>query len=154
VPATLTQSEIDERAAILRRFREALLRQRERFSEYLQMLEQQSADGSEWTNPEQIEIHVKMEEAIVHEIASFGQVVAPLQLMYQELDPEGAAELPRLEASLERTREEVLRRTERSRELLKQQITTLRSEISELRVMRRTRSLYATPDPTKIDISA
>jgi hypothetical protein len=156
VPGTLTQSEIDERAAILRRFREALLRQRERFSEYLQMLEQQSPgeDGSGWTNPEQIEIHVKMEEAIVHEIANFGQVVAPLQLMYQEIDPQGAAELPQLQASLERTRDEVLRRTERSRDLLKQQVSALRTEISELRVMRQTRSLYATPEPTTIDISA
>lgn len=152
----LTKSEIEERTAILRRFREALLRQRERFSDYLKVLESQpSASGAEaWENPDQIEIHVKMEEAIVHEIANFEQVIEPLQLMYQEHDPAGAAELPRLQASLERTRDEVMRRTERSRELLRKEISSLRSEIADLRVMRRTRSLYATPQPTSVDISA
>ena len=156
MPAKLTQTEIDERAAILRRFRQALLRQRERFSDYLEMLEQRPTgeNGSEPNNPDQIEIHVKMEQAIVHEIANFELVIEPLQLMYRELDPAGAADLPHLRASLQRTRDEVLRRNESSRELLKQQIHSLRSEISELRVLRRTRSLYATPEPTTVDISA
>ena len=152
--------------AVLRRFREALLRQRERFSRYLEMLEQQPPgendgdrpdsdrhDGDRY-DPEQLEIHVEMEQAIIHEIASIEQVIEPLQLMCREHDSEGAADIPKLQAALDRTRDEVLRRTVRSRELLKQEISSLRSEISGLRIMRRRQSLYATPEPTTVDISA
>ena len=161
MPATLTQGEIEERTAILRRFREALLRQRERFNRYLEMLEQQAPgeDSRDRGDPHrsdlhQIEIHVEMQQAIIHEIASFEQVIEPLQLMYREHDPDGAADLPHLKAALERTRDQVLRHTIRSRELLKQEISSLRSEISSLRIMRRNQSLYATPEPTTVDISA
>ena len=147
--------------AVLRRFREALLRQRERFSRYLEMLEQQPPgenDGDRHDrdrhDPEQLEIHVEMEQAIIHEIASIEQVIEPLQLMCREHDSEGAADIPKLQAALDRTRDEVLRRTVRSRELLKQEISSLRSEISGLRIMRRRQSLYATPEPATVDISA
>ncbi len=151
MPATLSQSEIEERVVILRRFREALLRRRERFSRYIEMLERQ-APGE--TSTDQIEIHVEMEQAIIHEIASFEQVIEPLQLMYREHDPDGAADLPHLKTAFERTRNQVLRHTIRSRELLKQEISSLRSEISSLRIMRRNQSLYAIPEPTAVDISA
>ena len=156
MPATLTQGEIEERTAILRRFREALLRQRERFNRYLEMLEQQAPgeDAGDRGDLHQIEIHVEMEQAIIHEIASFEQVIEPLQLMYREHDPDGAADFPHLKAAFERTRDQVLRHTVRSRELLKQEISSLRSEISSLRIMRRNQSLYATPEPTTVDISA
>jgi len=147
--------------AVLRRFREALLRQRERFSRYLEMLEQQPPGENDRDrhdrdrhDPEQLEIHVEMEQAIIHEIASIEQVIEPLQLMCREHDSEGAADIPKLQAALDRTRDEVLRRTVRSRELLKQEINSLRSEISGLRIMRRRQSLYATPEPTTVDISA
>ncbi len=156
MPAALTQLEIEERVAVLRRFREALLRQRERFSRYLEMLEQQppGENDGDRPDPEQLEIHVEMEQAIIHEIASIEQVIEPLQLMCREHDSEGAADIPKLQAALDRTRDEVLRRTARSRELLKQEINSLRSEISGLRIMRRRQSLYATPEPTTVDISA
>lgn len=147
--ATLTQAEIEDRVAVLRRFREALLHQRERFSRYLEMLDDQPPG-----DPHHIEIHLEMEQAIIHEIGCFEQVIEPLELMYREHDPDGAADLPRLKAALDRTRDEVLRRTVRNRELLKQEINSLRSEISGLRIMRRRRSLFATPEPTTVDISA
>jgi len=95
-----------------------------------------------------------MEKSIVREIATFEQVIEPLELMYRENDPDGAAEIPNLRAALERTREEVVRRTEVNRDILKSQISALRREISGLRVMKRHQSLYATPAPATIDISA
>lgn len=154
MPQTLTQQEIDERAAILRRFREALIRQRERFSRYLQMLEDGPAGDGMADEAEQIEIHVEIEKSIVREISSFEQFIEPLEMMYREKDPQGAAEIPELRAALERTRQEVVRRTKHNASLLKQQLQSLRSEISDLRVMRGRRSLYATPEPTTVDISA
>ncbi|MEE8441490.1 MAG: hypothetical protein V3S41_07205 [Spirochaetia bacterium] len=151
MPVTLTQSEIEERVGILRRFREALLRRRERFSRYLEMLEQQPPGEND---SDRIEIYVEIEQAIIQEIAGFEQVIEPLQLMYREHGPDGAADLPHLKADLERTRDEVLLRAVRSRDLLKQEISSLRSEISGLRIMHRRRSLFATAEPTTIDISA
>ena len=153
MPSTLSQTEIDERVTVLRRFREALLRQRERFSKYLQMLEKEPAVAGA-VDPEQVEIHVAMGHAIVREIASFEQIVEPLQMMYREHDPEGASDLPNLKAALDRTRDEIVRRASHGRELLKAQLTSLRSEIAGLRIMRQKSSLYGIPEPQTIDISA
>lgn len=154
----LSQSEINERVEILRRFREALVRQRERFREYLAMLEEQEqlqARGDEADRPEdRLEMHVRVEQEIVREIGTFQQVIEPLELMYREYDPSGAEDLPRLRTSLDRAKEEILHRAAYTRELLQQQLESLRSEIAGLRIMHASRTTYLTPAPTAVDISA
>lgn len=146
--AKLSKSEIEERTQMLRKFRQALVRQRERFRRYLELLESGShPDGAD-------EIRVDMEKSIVREIATFEQVIEPLEVMYREHDPEASADIPNLRAALQRTRNEVVRRTELNRDILRQQIDTLRREISGLRIMRRHSRLYSAAPPTTIDISA
>jgi len=148
--AQLSRAEIEERTRILRDFRAALVRQRERFRQYLELLE--TAPDEPLTDLE--DIRFDMEKSIVREIASFERAIEPLEVMYREYDPEAAAEIPQLRAALSRTREEVVRRTELNRDILKQQLTSLRREISGLRLMKRNKTLYAAPQPNTIDISA
>lgn len=148
----LTQEQIDDRVAILTRFREALLRQREKFRHYLETIERE--DNSFSSDAERLELHVQMEQSIVSEITSFQRVIEPLELMYREVDPDGARDIPELRQALNRTRDEVLRRHERNRTLLKQQIEELRSEIADLRIMRRVQSFGATPEPELVDVWA
>lgn len=145
---TFTVAEIEKRAAILRRLREALLRQRERFSRYLEMLESEdSSDANE------IESRAEMEQIIVREIAGLERVIDPLEMMYREHGGAEATHFSRLRTALARTREDVVHHSEMTRSLLKQQIDSLRSEIAGLRVMRR-QSVYTDTQPTTIDISA
>lgn len=149
---TLTQEQIDDRVAILTRFREALLRQREKFRHYLELIERE--DDACSSESERLEFHVQMEHSIVSEIAAFQRSIEPLERMYREVDPEGAREIPDLRKALDRTRDEVLRRNEKNRVLLRQHLEELRSEIANLRVVQRTRSLFATPEPELVDLRA
>jgi len=129
----LSETEIKARVAILKRFKQALVRQRDRFRQQLLMLERRGATDS----PEDdLEFHIAMEQSIVKEIASFERTIEPLETLYRAHDPEGAREIPALREALERTRDEVVRRTEYNREILEQQIEAIRDEISTLRIVR------------------
>ena len=79
----LTQAEIDERTAILRRFRSLLEQQREKFREYLLVLESQSKVIQE-ENTESLLAHTELEQQIASHIISLQKVIKPMELMYQE----------------------------------------------------------------------
>ncbi|MCL2270501.1 MAG: flagellar biosynthesis protein FlgN, partial [Treponema sp.] len=67
-----------QRDAILRRLRELLVRQSERFNSYLAALEKQQAvikSGS----PEELIAHVELEERIIADIFSIQKVIDPLE---------------------------------------------------------------------------
>lgn len=129
----LSENEFNERVAILKRFKQALVVQRDRFKQQLQILETRGATGS----PEDdLEFHISMEQSIVKEIAAFERTIEPLETLYRAHDPAGAREIPALREALERTRDEVVRRTEYNREILQQQIEAIRDEISTLRIVR------------------
>lgn len=148
---TLTRHEIDDRIAILTRFRAALLRQRERFRQYLELLDAEEAGEGDAAS---LEIHVAMEHSIIAEIASFQRTIEPLEMLYRDADPEGAGEIPHLREALNRTRDEVLRRHEHNRALLAAQLEELRSQIASLRIVARAPSVYATPAPSLVDLHA
>ena len=78
----LTQAEIDERAAILRRFRSLLEQQRDKFREYLLVLESQSKVIQE-ENTESLLAHTELEQQIASHIISLQKVIKPMELMYQ-----------------------------------------------------------------------
>ena len=78
----LSQEELDERVAILRRFRSLLEQQRNKFREYLLVLEKQ--EGTiEAEDPDAIIAHSELEEQIVRNIGSLQKVIAPMQQLYQ-----------------------------------------------------------------------
>lgn len=134
MPEQISQEELNERVDILRRFKAALLAQRERFRRYLDVLENDAP--SDGTTLDDLEFHVEMERSIVHEISTFEKTIEPLEHLYRAHDPEGAKQIPALRTALQRTREEVVRRTSSNQELLRAQIESLREEISELKIVR------------------
>lgn len=140
--STLSQDEFKERVAILRRFKQALIRQRDRFRHYLDMLEQRD----EGTDPEdELEFHIEMERSIVKEIASFDRTIEPLEALYREHSPDDAGEIPALRDALSRTRDEVLSRTTTNQKILRSQLDAIRSEITSMRSVR---------GPTLVDVTA
>ena len=154
----LSKREFDERVAILRRYREALMRQRDRFRHYLDVLENRTDAG----NPEDdLEFHVELERSIVKEIASFERSIEPLETLYRAHDPEGS-EIPALREALQRTRDEVLRRTSCNQELLRRQLDAIRDQVSSAREQvtplrpRRSRITIAgvAPEPSLVDVTA
>ena len=66
----LTQEELNERVAILRRFKSLLEEQRGKFREYLNVLEKQQ-DSITSENPESILAHTELEQQVVKNLAAF-----------------------------------------------------------------------------------
>lgn len=63
----LSREELDQRVAVLRRFRELLVRQRDKFNDYMALLERQRSD-IEKGDVDALVTHVEVEQGIVSEI--------------------------------------------------------------------------------------
>lgn len=149
----ISQEELAERVAILQRFRTLLSQQRDRFRNYLAVLDKQqniieSGDAGE------LLAYVEMEEQIVTDIFSIQKVIDPLEDMYHAVISRfggdiaaPADDVPNLKATLEDLKNEAILRSSRNRELLSSRMTELRSEITVLRnnpfTARARRSVYS-----------
>lgn len=142
--APLTQEALEERKALLRRFRELLQKQRDKFQNYLQVLEHQKTD-IESGDVDALVAHVEMEQGIVGEIYAFQKVIDPMEDLYRAAYPSAAEDdIPALKSTLSDLREEVARRNADNRKILKQRMEMLRSEIMSVNnPYAKRRSVYA-----------
>lgn len=142
----LTQAEIDERTAILRRFRSLLEQQRDKFREYLRVLESQSKMIQE-ENTQSLLTHTELEQQIASHIISLQKVIKPMELMYQERISKGrgdVADIPVLQADLERLQRQVLERNQSNRNLLKLHMSQIKERMSTVtNPYRHNKSVYA-----------
>jgi len=153
------QGELERRKAVLRRFRELLVQQREKFDHYLVVLDHEKSD-IETGDIDKLVSHVELEEQIVSEIYTFQKVIDPLEDLYRasysagEVSGEASAEageVPELKNTLIELRDEVLARNAENRVLLKRRMEALRTEIPEIhRPMAGRRSVYADNDSGSI----
>ncbi|GHV70755.1 hypothetical protein AGMMS49928_19750 [Spirochaetia bacterium] len=154
-PEELQPPVVQQRVAILKRFRELLKSQRDRFKTYLDTLESQKK-AIENGSADEIVSHVDLEEQIVADIFSIQKVIDPLNDMYRALAKSGENDdVPDLKAALEGLRTEAAARSKRNQELLSRRMTTLNTEIASARPLNpyRGKSLYTqTGAGTVIDI--
>ncbi len=132
MPAELSSEEVARRVAVLKRFRELLVQQRDKFRDYLTVLDKQK-DVIEKGDADALSAHVEIEEGIVSEILAIQKVVDPLESLYRNVYPEREAEVPRLKQALEELKTEAVARSKRNRELLSKRMDDVRSEIRSLR---------------------
>jgi hypothetical protein len=143
----LNSSELEQRVAILKRFRELLSQQRDRFRQYLVILDKQK-DVIEAGNAEDLISHVELEEKVVGDIFAIQKVIDPLEALYQasgllpvvpgnlqrEMPVSSAGqEVPSLRAALEELKAEAISRSDRNRQLLARRMAALRQEMKTLR---------------------
>jgi ATP-dependent Lon protease len=152
----MTAEDITPQAAVLKRFRELLREQRDRFREYLTVLDKQQ-DAIEGGAAEALLAHVDLEEHLVQDICNIQKVIERLEALYRTLsprDPAGDAEVSGLKASLEGLKQEAATRSQRNRDLLAERMTEIRSELKSLRGNPYARrSIYAdTGTPSMIDL--
>ncbi|MDR0402084.1 MAG: flagellar protein FlgN [Treponema sp.] len=158
--------EVQRRVAVLKRFRELLRQQRDRFAQYLEVLDKQK-NVIENGSADELIAHVELEEKIVTDIFSIQKVIDPLEDMYRTLlpprDPVSAPgslslmedkELPGLKSALEELKAEAVVRSERNRELLANRMETLRFEMKSLRAnpYALRRSVYSAETASLVDI--
>ncbi|MCR5762323.1 MAG: flagellar biosynthesis protein FlgN [Treponema sp.] len=147
----ISEDELAERIAILKRFRELLEQQRRKFQEYLNMLELQENKITE-DNAESIVIHSNLEEQIVSGINSLQKVILPMQKMYDSINSKGkdsyknadSEHIFKLQQELSHLRTKVLAQNEKNQTLLKNRLVTLRKEILSIKnPYKSSQSIYA-----------
>ena len=132
----IDSAELAQRVAILKRFKTLLTQQRDRFRNYLDLLDKQQ-NVIESGSAEDLLAYVEIEEKIVADIFSIQKVIDPLEEMYYSVIPAHESsfqdEVPGLKASLEKLKGEAVMRSTKNKELLSKRMVELRSEIKILR---------------------
>ncbi len=151
--AEITQEELNERVAILRRFRSLLEEQRGKFREYLTVLEKQQ-DSITAENPESLLAHTELEQHVVKNITNLQKVIVPMAKMYKAnagnyISPAAEeAEITKIQNDLSDLQDKVLKQNAINRDLLKVHIEQLRSQISNFKnPYKANRSVYTTVQP-------
>jgi chromosome segregation ATPase len=127
----LTQEEINERVAILKRFRHLLEQQRNKFKEYLTVLEKQE-EGIKSEDDTVIVAQAELEQQIVSNITSLQKVIVPIESLYKEKGITLTAEIPQIQKELSELQEAVLSQNEKNQSLLKEHMTQLRNQITKI----------------------
>lgn len=144
----LTQDELEERIAILRRFRTLLEQQRTKFREYLNVLEQQESKISA-EDADALIAHSELEAQIVAGIGSLQKVIVPMQKLYQSsnaasYNPTDAVPVDELQNDLAKLQQQVLIQNERNRALLRSHITDIKRQLNDFQNPYRTiKSVYS-----------
>ena len=151
----LTQTELDERVAILRRFKSLLEAQRNKFREYLTVLEKQQ-EKIEADDGNALASHAELETQIVATIANLQKVIVPMQALYEGSQPAASgsrAGVPcdeggvmQIQAELAALQRRVLMQNERNQSLLKAHMSRIRTQIADFGLKnpyRGRRSVYA-----------
>lgn len=149
--AEISQEELDERVALLRRFRSLLEEQRSKFQEYLNVLEKQQDSITE-ENPESLLAHTELEQQVVKNIANLQKVIVPMKKLYTTKVPheslEEDVEITKIQNDLSDLQNKVLKQNEINRDLLRIHIEQLRNQISNFKnPYKNNRSVYAQKQP-------
>ena len=133
--AEITQEELNERVALLRRFRSLLEEQRGKFREYLTVLEKQQ-DSITSENPESLLAHTELEQQVVKNIANLQKVIVPMAKMYKSnksgngLNATEDADIIKIQNELTDLQDKVLKQNAINRDLLRVHIEQLKAQIS------------------------
>ena len=154
--SNIAPGELSQRVAVIKRFKELLKAQRDRFTAYLDSLDRQKDVIMDGTADDLIQ-HVELEEKIITDIFSIQKVIDPLEKMYhsskQNVHAPDGDEVSGLKETLKSLKTEAVIRSERNKELLSKRMTELRSEIKSLRSNPYARRrIEAGSAPTQIDI--
>ena len=143
----ISQEELNERVAILRRFRSLLEQQRKKFQEYLNVLEKQETSISkEDTNA--IITHAELEQQVVAGIKNLQKVIVPMSELYNNSAKGTHAEsdetVKNIQEDLNRLQTKVLAQNQRNRELLKEHLAEIRAQLDSFKnPYKNLKSVYA-----------
>ncbi|MBP5465382.1 MAG: flagellar biosynthesis protein FlgN [Treponema sp.] len=147
----LDQREIEERIAILRRFRYLLEQQRDKFQEYLRILEMQESEINA-DNADAIIAHADLGNQIVKNIGSLQKIIVPMQKLYEKshastYNPEDIVPVTKIQDDLVALRAPVVSQNIRNQKLLRVRMLDIRRDIDSMKNPYRShRSVYARQD--------
>lgn len=146
----LTQEELDERIAILKRYRTLLEQQRNKFQEYLAVLEKQS-EAISAHNADHASTHAQIENQLVSQLANLQKVISPMEKLYEEKHVSSAAfdndPIPDLKMELNRLKERVLMQNMQNREMIQERLIETKPVVKAfINPYSKTRSVFAHQD--------
>jgi len=139
--ATLTREEVEKRVLLLRRLKETLAHQREKFRTYLKVLDAEKT-SIEGAAVDALQAQVQLEEELVVDIHAIQKVIDPLEAVLHH-SIEADDEVLDLRTSLESLRVQVQEKSQENRGLLAKSMEALSGEIVRLRPQVRGRNPYA-----------
>lgn len=148
--AEISQEELNERVALLRKFRSLLEQQRSKFEEYLTVLEKQQ-DSISAEDPEALLAHTELEQQVVKNIANLQKVIVPMSKMYKAAGNNSATEdasINKIQNELNDLQNKVLKQNEINRDLLRIHISSIKTQINNFKnPYRNAASVYAQKRP-------
>lgn len=147
----ITNEELNQRVALLKRFRTLLEQQRAKFQEYLTVLEKQQ-DSIAKEDPEALIAHTELEQQVVKNLANLQKVIVPMQKMYKASNPtEQDSEqqtITQIQNELTQLQNKVLDQNKVNRDLLRLHIDNIRKQIQNFKnPYKNTRSVYSQKQP-------
>lgn len=135
----ITQEELNERVALLKKFRSLLEQQRSKFQEYLTVLEkQQNSITSE--DPEALLAHTELEQQVVKNIANLQKVIVPMTKMYKASNASfmnssdtDEVSINKIQNELSDLQNKVLKQNEINRDLLRLHINNIKTQINSFK---------------------
>lgn len=118
--------------AVLARLREMLVRQREKFSAYLGVLEREG-DAIREGDADRLAACVELEGSVIADLYTLKKVIDPLHEIYRAAWPEREPTVTELRTTLERMSAEVVEKNAANRALLARKMDEMRKEIASLR---------------------
>jgi hypothetical protein len=148
----MIRSEAQRNESVRERLLEMLLRQKEKFAQYLDLLRREGnsiASG----NAEQLQLQLDRENALITEIRGLRGVIEPLEKLYSPALDVRDESMPRLVAELEGMGEEMARCNAANRAALQAKMAELKSTIAGLRVLPKA-ALSPMASPGIVDVTA
>lgn len=129
---SFTSSETAHRIAVIRRLKSLLEEQRDKFGEYLELLERESQAISR-RDTAVLMGQVEHERRVVQAIVSFNRIIGPIQEVYLSLYPERNNDIESLKAAVDRMRDDVVKKNEANRVLLRARMNELKDRVESLK---------------------
>lgn len=158
----ISQTELSERVSILKRFKQLLEQQREKFQRYLKVLEVQELSIDD-EDAEKIVQHAELGQALISEISSIKRVIDPIESMYRSvrtigMDPKSKAielETTRLKQDLQNLQNNILAQNKINRDKLKGQLSGLRKQIANIKNISKQKNIFSSDESASlIDLEA
>ncbi len=149
--ANISEEELQERVALLKKFRSVLEQQRKKFQEYLLVLEKQQ-DSITSENPEALLAHTELEQQVVKNISNLQKVIVPMSKMYSACSTTNSSleeqNIEKLQNDLSVLQTKVLKQNQINRDLLKVHIAQIKTQIQNFKnPYKNLSSVYAAKQP-------
>jgi hypothetical protein len=145
----LSNEELEERVAILKRFRFLLEQQRNKFKEYLNVLEKQQ-NSIDAEDSEALIKHSELEQQIVKNISNLQKVIVPMNKMYTAINNKSPIsttndnDLTQIQLELSALQQKVIKQNEINRDLLRVHLEKIKMQIANFNNPYKTsKSVYA-----------